>query len=71
MYYIIDRFEENFAVCENSETKERINIERYKIPEEAMQGDVLVFIDGIYIIDNDKTEEIKRIIHEKIKGLWN
>ena len=70
MYYIIDRFEEEYAVCENSETGEMENIEKTKIPNDVKRGDVLVLIDGEYILDIYKTEERKRIINNKIKDLW-
>lgn len=71
MYYIIDRFEEEYAVCENSETKKMENIEKTKIPKEAKKGDVLVLIDGEYLLDIYQTEERKKIIHQKIQDLWN
>ena len=70
MYYIIDRFEEEYAVCENSETGKMENIEKNKIPTEAKKGDVIVLIDGEYLLDIYKTEERKRIINSKIKDLW-
>lgn len=70
MYFIIDRFEEEYVVCENSETKKMENIEKYKIPKEAKKGDVLVLVDGEYLLDIYKTEERKRVIHKKIQGLW-
>ena len=70
MYYIIDRFEEEYVVCENSETLKMENIEKSKVPSEARKGDVLVLIDGEYLLDIYKTEERKRIIHQKTQDLW-
>lgn len=41
MEVIIDRFEGDFAVCENK-NREMINIERKLIPKDAREGDILV-----------------------------
>ena len=70
MYFVIDRIEEDIVVCENLETKEILNIEKNKLPEDIRQGLVIKLEDDIYIIDTEKTEERRQIIHEKIKNLW-
>ena len=58
---IIDRFEEDFAVCE-TETLEFINIPKAALPLDAKEGDVIA-------ISIDKSETNKR--KEKIEGLMN
>ena len=70
MEYIIDRFEENIAVCQNVINDEIKNIERGFLPEETKEGDVIVFSDGKYFLDREKTEERKRLIKEKFDSLW-
>ena len=46
---IIDRFQGNFAVVEDSETDSVTNIDKALIDEAAKEGDVLSFEDGAYI----------------------
>ena len=70
MYYIVDRIEENFAVCENFETQEFIQIELSKLPAEIKSGDVIKYENEVYLLDFEETEKRKQIIHKKIKGLW-
>jgi len=70
MEYIIDRFEESFAVCQNIINDNIENIKREFIPKEAKEGDVIVFSDGKYFLDNKKTEKRKKIIKEKFDSLW-
>lgn len=69
--YIIDRFEGEFAVCENyseNEDDEIImkNIEKKLIPDNANEGDIIVVSDdGEIYIDYEKT----RIRKEKMEEL--
>ena len=70
MYYIVDRIEENFAVCENLETQEIRNITLNKLPTGIKPGDVIKQENEIYLLDFDETEKRKEIIHKKTKGLW-
>ena len=39
--YIIDRFEGDFAVCENYDTEEIIDILKEKLPNDAKEGDII------------------------------
>lgn len=59
MRFIIDRFEEEFAVVESIEGK-MINIPKDIIPSEAREGDVLV-------ISLDKDERLERELRIKEK----
>ena len=70
MEYIIDRFEGNFAVCQNTVSEKLENIESNLIPKEAREGDVVVFTDGKYFLDSEKTGERKNIIEGKFNSLW-
>ncbi len=76
--YIIDRFEEGFAVCEKyseNEDDEIImqNIERKLIPNDAKEGDIITVSDNgkIYIdyektkIRKEKMEELRRKLTKK------
>ena len=73
--YIIDRFEEGYAVCENyneNEDDEIItkNIEIKLIPDNANEGDIIVVSDdGKINIDYEKTRNRKEKMEELRKKL--
>ena len=62
MKYVIDRFEGNYAILENQDTYEVIDVKRTKFPDEAQEGSVLSFENDTYSLDiyatNQKKEEI-------------
>ena len=68
--YIIDRFEENFAVCENRETEEMKNIDIKELPENIKEGDVLRYKNGEYILDIDLKQLIEERILEKTRNIF-
>lgn len=67
---IIDRFEGEFAVCEDRKTGEMINIEKEKLPNGAKEGSILKFDNDRYVLDEKKEEEIRNRIEEKARKLW-
>lgn len=69
MKFIIDRFEEEFAVCEN-EKGTMVNISRDKLPKEAKEGDVIVIEKENVYIDLEETERLRKDIEELTKDLW-
>lgn len=69
MKYVIDRFEDDFAVCEDDEGS-MVNIDKKTLPIEAKEGDVMIFdCNGLRI---DREETIKRCkrIKELADNLW-
>ncbi|EOD01362.1 DUF3006 domain-containing protein [Caldisalinibacter kiritimatiensis] len=58
---IIDRFEEDIAVIER-EDNTMINIERSRLPKEAVEGDVIIIKDDSIIIDKQETTKRKKKI---------
>ncbi|MCL2461373.1 MAG: DUF3006 domain-containing protein [Defluviitaleaceae bacterium] len=64
--YVIDRFEGGYAVCEDVETLETINLRKKELPPGAKDGDVIVRKDNVLLIDREQTEERKA----KIKDLF-
>lgn len=63
--YIIDRIENNIAVCE-SENKIMVNIKVEDLPKECKEGDCIIKgDDGVIYIDNYET----RLREEKAKRL--
>lgn len=61
MKYIIDRFEGDFAICED-ENGNIVDIKKDKIPREAAEGDVLIIEDENIMIALLETEERKKQI---------
>ena len=64
--YIIDRFEEEYAVLEREDGK-ILNILKSSLPD-AKKGDVIIFENSIYTVDKEETERRKKIIAEKKRG---
>jgi len=64
--YVIDRFEERFAVLENAATLEIINILREEIPSGARAGDTLEFINDAWHLNHEETNMRK----QRIDALW-
>ena len=69
MCFTIDRFEGDFAVCENRETREMINIPKKKLPKGAKEGYIIKPKRNKYIIDYKQTKEVKNRIKEKFNNL--
>lgn len=69
MFGVIDRFEGDYAVVE-FEGKEMQDIEKILLPPEAKEGDVIVLINGKYVIDKEETAK-RRLAAEKLsEELW-
>lgn len=66
---IIDRFEENFVLCERDGAGME-KILKELVPKEAKEGDVLIFSDGVYVIDEEETIKRKRKIQKKFFDLF-
>ena len=66
--YIVDRFEGEFAVLEKADGT-TIDVTKSEIPN-AKEGDVIIFNDGAYIIDEAETQKRKEMIAEKMKKLF-
>ncbi|MCR4796005.1 MULTISPECIES: DUF3006 domain-containing protein [Ruminococcus] len=66
---IIDRFEGSIAVLETDSGI--TNIERSLLPENAAEGDVLIYDDGSWSIDKAATEKRRSRIKSRLKRLIN
>ena len=69
MKYIIDRFEEGNAVCEQ-EDRTMLLISRSLLPSDAKEGDGILYTDGVYQVDKEATLERKKKIEEKRRKLF-
>ena len=66
--YIIDRFEGEYAVCEDK-TGNTLNIHISDIPENAREGSVLANKCGILVTDDKKTDLRRNLTRGILKGL--
>lgn len=71
MDYIIDRFEGDFAVCQNVSDDRIKNVRLNLILGEVKEGDVITFENGKYFLNIQKTNERKKRIKEKFDALWD
>jgi hypothetical protein len=69
MKVTIDRFEGEFAVCEQ-EDRTMVNILKDNIPQEAKEGDILVIEGDSISIDVKGTAERKKRINRVMDDIW-
>lgn len=67
--FIIDRFEGDFAVVENTEDENMIQIEKKMIDEAAREGDVIFLSEGKYKVDIEATEQRRREVLELLRNI--
>ena len=72
MKYIVDRFEGDYAVCQNQETGEMEDIDLIFLPPDVKENDVLVYDEdwGEFLIDEEETSEVLEEIRERMDNLW-
>lgn len=70
MRLTVDRFEEDFVVCEVFDTNEFINIKKSLFPENIKEGDIVNFENDIITIDFEQTENVAQRIKSKMDNLW-
>ncbi|WP_346928856.1 DUF3006 domain-containing protein [Clostridium sp.] len=66
---IIDRFEEEYAVCEK-ENMEMINIPILYLPKGVKEGDCIDLLKDKYVINHKETERLKKEIEKLTEDLW-
>ncbi|MDF2951383.1 MAG: hypothetical protein K0S18_966 [Anaerocolumna sp.] len=66
---IVDRLENNYAVCE-TKANTVIHIPMTEIPNNTKEGDVLMLMEGKYVIDTIDTNTRKERIRDKINRLF-
>lgn len=69
--YTVERFEENIVVLEDRKTQKMLNIEKNKLPNKIKEGDIIKKINGKFLKDEEKTEEVLERIKNKMDDLWN
>lgn len=69
MKVIIDRFEGQYAVCEDEDLN-MINIEIDKLPQGVKEGDVLIIEGDNIKVDKEETEIRRERIRRLMEDLW-
>lgn len=69
MRYIIDRFEEGLAICEDEE-KNMIPIDRSRLPEGVKEGDILTEQDGLLSPDPQAAASRRQAMEERLNKLF-
>lgn len=67
--FTLDRYESDYAVCENRTTGEMFDIPRLMVDPYARDGDILKLENGKYRIDyneNEKQREISRELSKRV-----
>ena len=72
MRYVIDRIEEEFAVCENEETGEMEEIDVFYLPDGIEEGDILIYDEDIdeYYIDYEEKKIRRARIEDRMEDIW-
>ena len=68
--YTVDRIEGDYAVCENRETQEMVNIKIDNLPKNIKEGSIIKFENNEYRIDEEKERETSERIKQKMDNLW-
>lgn len=69
--FSIDRFEGEFAICENKQTGEYINIPISDLPENVKEGSILKLENGKYILEEFQTSKQQEEIKNMVNNLFN
>lgn len=67
-YYIVDRFEGDFALCETPGGMME-KLRRDLLPPETMEGDLLCFRSGMWIVDKAATQARREDMAKKRAAL--
>ena len=72
MRYVIDRIEEEFAICENEETGEMEEIDVFYLPDEIEEGDILIYDEETdeYYIDYEEKKIRRARIEDRMEDIW-
>ena len=69
MKWVIDRFEEEWAILECIDKDETRDIPRGELPKGAREGQVLLFDGDTWVIDHAQTAARRAMIMEKFARL--
>ncbi|NNJ31305.1 DUF3006 domain-containing protein [Lacrimispora defluvii] len=68
MQYIIDRIEQEIAICEE-ESGAMVKLPLKELPKGSREGDVLFKINGVFQFDGEETNRRRQKMREKLNRL--
>jgi hypothetical protein len=71
MNLVIDRINNDIAVCQDIDTRMMFEIDVKSLGFEVHDGDIISLVDGKYVLNNDLKEERIKIIEEKLNRAKN
>lgn len=66
---IVDRIEKEYVVCEDN-NGHMININCNQFKELPKEGEVLVLVNGAFIVDKELTKNRLKEVEDIMKGMW-
>lgn len=69
--FTVEKIEDNIVTLENRNKNIFFDIDKYELPENIKEGDILDIVDGIYTINEESTKIIKEDIRKKFNSLMN
>ena len=67
----LDEIIDDIVVLENIETKEKININKTKLPEDIHDGSIIIYEDNSYKIDKELELSREELIRRKLERVKN
>ena len=68
--FSIDRFEGNYAVCENLTTNKFCNIPKNKLPKNCKAGSIIKFDNNCYTLDEKSTSTKQTQVKNMVNNLF-
>lgn len=68
--FSIDRFEGNYAVCENLTTNEFCNIPKSKLPKNCKEGSIIKLDNNKYVLDEKATSSKQSQVKNMVNNLF-
>lgn len=69
MKYAIDRIENNIAILEDIDTKEKVEVSTLLLPSNIQEGTILLYKDNKYILDLKEETARRSSIQDKFNKL--
>lgn len=69
MNYSIDQIIENIAVCENTDTGEKIELYLSELPQNIKEGNIITLKDGKYLLNSDEETLRRQRVQDKLNRL--
>ena len=67
---VIDRFEENIAICEDRKTGNKKEIQKEYLPDGVKEGSIIKQENGKYVHSKELQEETQKRIEDKMNKIW-